>query len=398
MPLGLPSHLATRTTSTAVARAAHAAAAVCLGGVGVVALSVQAYLPQLVVWPALAVLVPMVALLVLLSRSPSVFVATSYLIIGGLCVIWYTLIVSRQLDTPVANDDYTIVLLKLALLLVVGPGASFVRAMLWTSAGFAVGELASYVALLWLGSPWRFDLTTLVVWFIVMVLLAVLYVDRLAARDTQAELNRAARDEMLADVKRAFEARATALLHDTVLNQLAAITATHGALTPAARVDITTTLEEIVGHEWFEGDGAVQPSTPRLAALATALDDVSAGALTVSLEGDREALDEVSPEVFQELQRAVAQCVDNVRRHAQIDAVQVVIGSTADDLSIMVIDAGRGFDPGAVGDERLGVSTSVVARLHSVGGSAVVWSQPEQGTSVLLRVPLARSMRRGGVS
>ena len=77
MPLGLPPHLATRTTTTAVARAGHAAAAVSLIGVGVIVISIQAYLPEFVVWPALLVLVPMIVLLGLLERAPSTFTPAS---------------------------------------------------------------------------------------------------------------------------------------------------------------------------------------------------------------------------------------------------------------------------------------------------------------------------------
>jgi signal transduction histidine kinase len=60
-------------------------------------------------------------------------------------------------------------------------------------------------------------------------------------------------------------------------------------------------------------------------------------------------------------------------------------------VSAMVIDAGRGFALDARTDGRLGVGTSIVGRLETIGGSATVWSQPGKGTSVLLRVPAART-------
>lgn len=251
VPLGLPPHLAVRTTSTAVARAGHAAAAVCLTAVGLVVLSIQAYLPQVIVWPALVVLIPMVVLLALLERSPSAFIAASYLVIGGLCVVWFSLIASTQLDTPVANDDFTIMLLKVALILVIGVGPGIGSSIAWTTAGYLIGEAASTIAILWLGSPWTFDSVAFVAWFIVVGLLAVLRADLLSGRHAQTELYRAAREEMLADVRRGFEQRATALLHDTVLNQLAVITATSGSLSEAARASIRNDLEVIVGQEWF---------------------------------------------------------------------------------------------------------------------------------------------------
>ncbi len=397
MPLGLPPHLATRTTSTAVARAGHAAAAVCLIAVGVIVVSIQAYLPQFVVWPALLVLIPMLVLLGLLERTPSSFIAASYIVIGGLCVFWYTLIASIQLDTPVANDDYTIVLLKIALIRVVGAGPRLGASMLWITAGFIVGELASFSALLVLDSPWGVDVTTILVWFIVLGLLAVLRIDLLTSRDSQVELYRAARDEMLAELRRTFEARATALLHDTVLNQLAVITTTQNALSDAARAGIRADLALIVGQEWFDVEPQVDvPAGERAQRLRVAIDDAAAGEVRVELTVDPGSLDTLDGETFDEFSRAIAQCIANVRRHAGTDSAEVVLGSSETEVSAMVIDGGRGFALDDRTDGRLGVGTSIVGRLETIGGSAVVWSQPGKGTSVLLRVPVRSLVERNG--
>lgn len=399
MPLGLPPHLAARTTSTAVARAGHAAAAVCLVAVGVVVVSIQAFLPQAILWPALVVLIPMVVLLVLLERNPSSFIAVSYLAIGGLCVVWYSLIVSTQLGTPVANDDFTIVLLKLALILVIGVGPSLGASMAWSTAGYVIGEAAAAVAVLWLGVAWRFDPVTFAVWFVVVGLLAVLRADRLTGRDSQTEIYRAARDEMLADVRRVFEQRATALLHDTVLNQLAVITTTQTDLSPAVRAAIQADLETIVGQEWFDVVADADATHAererrdgdRPERLRAVIHDAAAGSLRVEVTGDDTALAALDPESFDEFCRAIGQCVTNVRRHAETDSADVVLGGGAGEVSAMVIDGGRGFTLDDRTDGRLGVGTSIVGRLETIGGSATVWSQPGKGTSVLLRVPARES-------
>ena len=398
MPLGLPPHLATRTTSTAVARAGHAAAAVCLTAVGLVVVSIQAYLPQAILWPALLVLVPLLVLLALLERSPSRFIAGGYLAIGGLCVIWFSLIASTQLGTPLANDDYSIVLLKLALILVIGVGPSLGSSMLWVTAGYVIGEAASVIALVWLGGSWQFDSVSFATWFIVMGLLAVLRVDRFTARDSQAEIYRAARDEMLADVRRVFEHRATALLHDTVLNQLAVISTTSSTLAPAVRESIRHDLESIIGQEWFDvtatagaSDAAEgrsgTPECDRLARLRAIVDDAAGAELAVQIEGTTTGIDALNAESFDEFSRAIAQCIVNVRRHAGTDSADVVLGGGPTEASAMVIDGGRGFEHDARTDGRLGVGTSIIGRLETIGGSATVWSQPGKGTSVLLTVP-----------
>jgi signal transduction histidine kinase len=399
VPLGLPPHLATRTTLTAVSRAAHAGAAVCLSAVGLVVLTIQADVPQVIVWPALVVLIPMIVLLVLLERTPSVFIAASYLGIGGLCVVWYTLIASVQLDTPVANDDFTIVLLKFALILVMGVGPGIGAAMVWTTAGYLIGEAAAAIALMWLGSPWSFDPASFAAWFIVMGLLGVLRADLLSGRHAQTELYRAARDEMLADVRHGFEQRATALLHDTVLNQLAVITASGERLSPEIRTSMQADLEAIVGQEWF---AATEPARSDADALGRAhrlrsAVDEARGEVVVGVDGDPSGLDRLDADTFDELVRAVVQCITNVRRHAATDSAEILLGASDAEVSVMVIDAGQGFAVDACTDGRLGVGTSIVGRLETVGGSATVWSQPGRGTSVLLRVP-ARPVEGGGAT
>ena len=70
---------------------------------------------------------------------------------------------------------------------------------------------------------------------------------------------------MLADVRRVFEQRATALLHDTVLNQLAVMTTAQGPLSSAVRASICADLETIVNQEWFcARRGGWRPGRARL--------------------------------------------------------------------------------------------------------------------------------------
>ena len=390
MPLGLPSHLAARTTSTAVARAGHAIAAVSLVAVGIVGVSIETALPDAALWPALVALAPMLALLIMLERTPSRFIASCYLIIGALCVYLFTLIVSTELGSPIANDEYTIQLLKLALIMVVGVSPSSRNAIGWTTAGYLAGEFATFAALTTLGAPWRFDATPLTLYLAVVGLLAIVGADRFSARSTQVVLFRAARNEQLAELRAVFDSRATALLHDTILNQLAVVTSTaDDRLSSAVRASIQADLATIVGEEWFALDSDEESAAPagrRAQALRAAIME-AAGEVEITISGDLAALERVSGETFEELVRAIAQSVSNVRRHARTREADVVIGAGDDEVSAMVIDAGVGFAADARTDNRLGVASSIVGRLATIGGTATVWSRPGRGTSVLLRAP-----------
>ena len=51
---------------------------------------------------------------------------------------------------------------------------------------------------------------------------------------------------------------------------------------------------------------------------------------------------------------------------------------------MFVRDRGRGFDPAAVAEDRLGVRDSIVDRMERHGGTAEVRSTPGEGTEVRL--------------
>ena len=84
---------------------------------------------------------------------------------------------------------------------------------------------------------------------------------------------------------------------------------------------------------------------------------------------------------------ALAECLENVRRHSGETQAHVTI--TDDDVTVraMVTDSGVGFDVGAVSPGRLGFTESIVARVRDVGGNARLFSAPGSGTTVVLEVP-----------
>jgi signal transduction histidine kinase len=84
---------------------------------------------------------------------------------------------------------------------------------------------------------------------------------------------------------------------------------------------------------------------------------------------------------------ALAECLENVRRHAGVTEAHVTIIHDDSMVRAMVTDAGVGFDLAGISEERLGFKESVVGRLHEVGGSARLFSSPGSGTTVVLEAP-----------
>jgi signal transduction histidine kinase len=212
-------------------------------------------------------------------------------------------------------------------------------------------------------------------------------------------MHRAAREESVAAMRTRLEHRAAALLHDTVLSQLAAIAAApSGPLPSATRLSIQGDLQLLVGEDWLvepeqPSPGAGDAHLP--AAFERAIDDSRRDGLAVELAGELALLSTLTAEIGRELALAMRQCLVNVLRHSGADGAEVVVFGGEGELTVMVIDGGRGFVETSVPGDRLGLRESVRGRIERIGGSVQVWSTVGEGTSVLLRVPRAAAVGAG---
>lgn len=99
------------------------------------------------------------------------------------------------------------------------------------------------------------------------------------------------------------------------------------------------------------------------------------------------------PLVEVQLLRIVQEALTNVRKHAEARSVQVAFAFENGCARVTVRDDGRGFDPSVRPDgsgEHVGLRI-MHERAKEVGGSFSVHSEPDQGTVVVVRVPV-----RGG--
>jgi len=88
--------------------------------------------------------------------------------------------------------------------------------------------------------------------------------------------------------------------------------------------------------------------------------------------------------------RVVQEALNNVRKHAETDAVRINLNFGKDQLVVTVRDAGRGFDVreirGAPG-HNLGL-IGMRERVQSIGGQVHIQSSLGAGTRITFRVPL----------
>lgn len=278
------------------------------------------------------------------------------------------------------------------------PTAAVVLLASMTTAGPAVVTLAVGIrpglvvllmghAGLWLSSAPRDDILAAGPATTVAICAVVRHFVVRGARVTAVEL--AARDEalqayaMASDTARARRS-ADRLLHDTVLSTLSVLA--HGG----AGVD-PDQLRSECRRDLDLLDGSPDPPVSSRPARAShdarpEWEAVAADAIRTGVTVRVHVADGVPP-CPPGLDAAVRECLRNVGRHAGIDAADLIVAVADDELTVLVVDRGAGFDSGAVPPTSVGLAQSVRGRVEDLGGSVRIWSAPGVGTTVMLRVP-----------
>jgi PAS domain S-box-containing protein len=81
----------------------------------------------------------------------------------------------------------------------------------------------------------------------------------------------------------------------------------------------------------------------------------------------------------------------NAAKHARVNTVSVRIGREGNKFCVVVSDNGAGFDPERLKENTTGSGFglfSIRERLRSLGGNMEIHSEPQQGTTTILEVPV----------
>lgn len=130
-------------------------------------------------------------------------------------------------------------------------------------------------------------------------------------------------------------------------------------------------------------------------ALETLMDDISDDAsLTITYNFDLNGVT-LPPGIEVTLYRIAQECLTNIIRHAAASKVTINLEQIGDSVCMRVEDDGIGFDPLQItavsGQRHLGI-ISMYERAAIVGGKLDVFSAPEQGTAILVSVPILMSV------
>ena len=210
-----------------------------------------------------------------------------------------------------------------------------------------------------------------------------------------ASIGRAHRAERQASEIEAQRRQSARLLHDTVLATLTLLAHSGVGVAPAAlqqqAADDAKLLRQLrLGSTPVPlSSGGYNLEPVEETVLGTTLESVKQRfgrmGLEVSWHGTGQVL--LPSDVLDAFLLALAECLENVRRHSGVREAHVTIVDDATTVRAMITDAGVGFILDDVDSARLGFKESVVARLKEVGGHARLFSEPGSGTTVVLEVP-----------
>ena len=349
----------------------------------------RSYPPTVLI--SLGALVLVIVALILLIRRPTPLRGALYLAVGTVACFVYDyalLLADPSLDE---NGTYLVNRVTIALVLVGAVGKRLIGGVLWCTVGCVLGSAATAAAQLSLGlkpDPGFGPIATLVIYVIILLMFVLI---RRSQRRFTPDFSAVEAETARMAGRRELEERAVALLHDTVLNDLAALVHGKDDLDDRARARIVRDIVAVTSAQLnpeASPHSSVGSGNLRNELLAV-MSEFQWQGLTVDVSGGDALSVDLDPTASVALIGAVSGCLENIVRHSGSNFAEVFIDATEERLSVMIVDHGRGFDPASVPGNRLGIRGSLIQRIESCGGEVRIWSAVGSGTSIIIAVPIA---------
>lgn len=385
-----PRELAATITARAVLRAgwAVAVAYLAIAAVMLIELCVARGDPGAAL-PPLGSLVIVFCALLAVMRRPEPRRGVFFLAVGTIAA--FTFDYYLLLGDPALNSHGTYLVNRVGVvLLLIGPVSSrLIDGVLWCTAGYLLGVAATVSAQLVLGLEIRPGWGPFVSLAIYLTIIVTFVFIRRSQRRFVPDFSAVEVETARMNGQRELEERAVAIVHDTILSDLSALANGKGELDDRARArfarDIAAVSAAAVDASLAPRVGDADDSLRE--GLLGVINDFQWRGLSVDVSGG-EAMSTPLPDTVRDaVIGALRSCLENVVRHSGSTSAEVFFDASETQLSIMVVDQGRGFDPDAIRDDRLGIRRSVIARIESCGGIVRLWSAVGAGTSVVMTVP-----------
>ncbi|PZQ89903.1 MAG: hypothetical protein DI534_09085 [Leifsonia xyli] len=347
----------------------------------------------------LAMLVVIAAGIVVALRWMTPPVVIGYLVLGSVAAIVYEVALIVAEPELLEHELFLVNRPTLALVTIGVASSSIFGAIAWSVVGFAVANAVAVTVALITGTAFRPGIGPAVVLLVSIVLNLTLFT--IQARQRRRiprfeELELATRRRAAsADLAR----RTTAIVHDTVLNDLAVVMNAPEVLDERIRTHLLEDLDTLEGGAWMRTTQKVAALDESQAMIRNELSRIASEfrwrGLTVNVTGVTNGVYIFDPIAGEALIGALRAVFENVLRHSGASSANVELVYSDSEVIFMVSDEGVGFDVDAVDPNRLGIRGSIVERMTAAGGWARIWSSPGAGSTVLLGVPVAEVRDHG---
>jgi len=348
-------------------------------------------------WLPVGLLLLMLVSLGFVVWRARVWAVAAYLVVGFVASTAYELTLLMALPGSIDTQIYLLNRPAVALVLVGLAARTPLAGIGWSALGFIVST-ASTAAVSLLGAvPFRPGYGPIVVVVISLAAYLTLWGVQVVQRrripnieELEAENDRLAHGEDLAK-------RTTAAVHDTLLNDLSIVMNAPDVLDARARARLRQDLETLRGAEWLDASSRLTMVDDQDGSLRNDIMRLISGfqwrGLSVHVTGSGDGIYRLDPAIEAAFVSALGAALENVLRHSGATVAEVELIYETEAVTVMVTDEGVGFDPTQVADDRLGLRTSIEARIASVGGTVQIWSSPGSGTSIAMRIPVRSVLR-----
>src|SRR6187402_2897239 len=296
----------------------------------------------------LAMLVVLMAGIVLVVRFPRPWVVAGYLLVGGAAAVVYEVLLLRGDPTMLDQALFAVNRPTLALVAIGITATSALVGISWVFAGFVVANAVCVIAALIAQVPARpgygptMVLVVSVVGYLSFAAIQVFQRRRLPNfEELEAETQRLAIGQDLAR-------RTTAVVHDTVLNDLSIVMNAPDQLDERTRRRLLEDLDTLRGAEWLSATDAIPSVDEEDAGLRNELmlmvSEFQWRGLTVHVTGSGSGVYRLGPGVADALVASVRACFENALLHSGVSLAEMELMYTEDAVRVIVTDNGTGFE------------------------------------------------------
>ena len=389
----LPREVAARVITSGIARGAWAVNAANL--LLTIPILVE-YLVQHGHTEALPFPVALLSLLLLLAIGaaiiPKPWVVLSFLILGSVGAVMYEVTLLATDPTMLTEAFFLLNRPAVSLVLVGVASTTWLTGLAWTMGGYLFSTGVSVTVAAFTGLPLATGWGPLLMLGLYVSAYLVLAAIQRSQRRRVPNFDELEEETRRLAVEENMRARVTAAVHDTLLNDLSLVMNAPDELDDRITARLRSDIATLTSAEWAKesADAAItddQDSDLRNRIMAM-MSDLQWRGLTVHVTGSGSGIYRLAPEVATALIDSIRACLENVLRHSGASVAEVDLAYEETELTVIVSDQGRGFDPQAIPADRLGVRFSVIDRIRAVGGTTRIWSAPGAGTSIIIRVPI----------